>query len=255
MGVPSLDLLLPADRARRVDPDDTEQVLTALYPPVRGVRAMMVQTLDGAAHGADGRSGSINDAADRRVFEVVRAAADAVLVGAGTVRREGYRALRTAAPLVPARTARGQAAHPVLVVVTRRGDLPVEVLEAEPRPYVATVDDAPFLGHLRAHLPPGRLLVHPDEVDVRRVLDTLAGAGLASVLLEGGPALLGRVLTAGLVDELCLTRTPLVVGGDAGRVVAGPWLDGGRADLRHLLHGGGTLLERWSLPAAIGSDA
>ncbi|MGO1334328.1 MAG: dihydrofolate reductase family protein, partial [Cellulosimicrobium funkei] len=92
--LPALDVLLPA--AEHLPPDPREDRLAALYAygtPVRGasvVRANMVASVDGAAWGPDERSGSINDDADWRVFRVLRALADVVLVGAGTARAEGY---------------------------------------------------------------------------------------------------------------------------------------------------------------------
>ncbi len=218
-------------------------------PPVRWVRANMVATLDGGATGADGRSGSINGAADHRVFDVLRSLADVILVGAGTARAERYRGPRTPEALLPARRASGLADHPPLAVVTRRGDLPGALLDDEPRPWVFTVPDAPFLGHLRAHLPKDHLHLHPGGVDPRRVLDTLADAGLVHVLCEGGPRLLADLVAADALDELCLTQTPAVVGGDATRVVhGGPWTDPVRtARPAHLLHADGVLIGRWVL--------
>ena len=59
-------------------------------PEPRWLRCNMVATLDGAATGADGRSGSINNAADHVVFEVLRASSHVIVVGAGTIRTEGY---------------------------------------------------------------------------------------------------------------------------------------------------------------------
>lgn len=248
--VPVLDVLLPTGR-RAIAPDPAEGTLTELYayPSGRWVRANMITTLDGAATGADGRSGSINGAADHRVFDVLRALADVVLVGAGTARAERYRAPRTPERLLPARRALGLPDHPPLAVVTGRGDLPAALLDDTPRPHVFTVPEAPFLGHLRAHLPPDRLHLHEGGVDARRVLDTLADAGLGHVLCEGGPRLLGDLVAADLLDELCLTQSPAVVGGDATRVVhAAPWTDPVRlARPAHLLHADGVLIGRWLL--------
>lgn len=247
---PVLDLLLPLGGAP-IGPDPAERTLTELYasPPGRWVRANMIGTLDGAATGADGRSGSINGAADHRVFDVLRSLADVILVGAGTARAERYRGPRTPAPLLAARRDREQPDHPPLAVLTRRGDLPAALLDDEPRPWVFTVPEAPFLGHLRAHLPQDRLHLHPGGVDPRRVLDTLADAGLRHVLCEGGPRLLADLVAADVLDELCLTQAPAVVGGDASRVAhGGAWADPSRtARAAHLLHHDGVLIGRWLL--------
>lgn len=255
MPSPALDVLLtasgPPATARRLEPDPAEPELVSLYAPPSSpwLRANMISTLDGAATGADGRSGSINGDADLRVFEVLRSLADVVLVGAGTARAEGYGPLRTAPGLLPGRTARGQAPHPALALVTARGAVPDALLRTEPEdaPYVVTVAGSPGLADLRRLLPPDRLLVHDDEVDLARAVHELGDRGLAQVLAEGGPSLLGDLLAAGLVDELCLTTSPVVVGGPAPRVVNGQdWLAVDAApDL--LLHAGGVVLGRWVL--------
>src|SRR5665648_1069207 len=113
---PTLEVLLPAGLPA-IRPDDAEMALAALFaePRTPWLRANMIATLDGAATGADHRSGSINDPADLRVFRALRALADVVLVGAGTVRAEGYRAPRPPgvgpAPAGPARPPRARRAH------------------------------------------------------------------------------------------------------------------------------------------------
>lgn len=196
------------DPARRADVDD--DTLAALYaPPVRPWwRASMVATTDGAASGPDGLSGSINDDADGRVFAAMRAAADAVVVGAGTARAEGY----------------GPADVP-LVVVSRRGEVPDGLRDAEPgRVVLATGDDA----------------------EPTRLRAMLTDRGWTSVMVEGGPSLLGSLLAAGVVDELCLTTVPRLLGGDAGRVVGGEDLDE-HLELTQLLEEDGTLLARYAV--------
>src|SRR3954464_1645111 len=112
-----MHLLLPAPvgpAAERLD-DDTLARLYA-YPPLDGgeswLRVNFVSTLDGAATGADGRSGSINTGADREVFALLRALADVVVVGAGTARAEGYRRAVTATRWRARRQAAGERAAP-----------------------------------------------------------------------------------------------------------------------------------------------
>lgn len=251
---PPLQVLVAADAGPDagavVGPDD-DAALDAHYAPpcLPWLRANMVATLDGAATGADGVSGSINGPADNRVFEALRGWADVVLVGAGTVRAEGYRAPRLPDRLVAARRARGQADHPALAVVTARGVLPDALLAGSP--WVVTTTDAPGLAGLRRRLPADRLLVHDGAVDLATAVAALTGAGLVRVLAEGGPTLLGGLLAAGLVDELCLTWSPVLVGGPALRPVDSPaWLvPPAAARLAGLLLGDGMLLGRWLLRA------
>ena len=95
---PTLEVLLPSGLPA-IRPDDAETALAALFaePRTPWLRANMIATLDGAATGADHRSGSINDPADLRVFHTLRALADVVLVGAGPceLRATGHRGRRS----------------------------------------------------------------------------------------------------------------------------------------------------------------
>jgi len=258
---PALDVLLPLYRSgTQILPTEDEAVLTELYahpaPASAGrcaahVRANMVSTLDGAATGADRLSGSINDAADHRVFSVLRAVADVVLIGAGTARDEGYADVRVPTALVPGRRARGQQDHPELAVVSATGALPDRLLDSHHPPLVLTTSARPDLATLQRRVGADRVLVLGDgaTVDLSRGLELLARRGLARVLAEGGPRLLGELARAGLVDELCLTWSPVVVAGTAPRIIAATdWLTPAvAARPAHLLHADGVLLGRWLL--------
>ncbi|MBO3084240.1 dihydrofolate reductase family protein [Cellulomonas sp. zg-ZUI188] len=217
------------------------------------VRANMVSALDGAATGADRVSGSINGPADLRVFRVLRALADVVLIGAGTARAECYTPLDVPPELRAARSARGRADDLELAVVTASGELPASLIESERPPLVLTTSSAPALGALRDRLGPDRVVVAdggaPGTVDHRTALAALADRGLRHVLTEGGPMLLGQLVDADLVDELCLTWSPQLVGGPAGRVTHVPaWFSPPRElTLAHLLHSDGVLLGRWQV--------
>lgn len=222
--------------------------LEELYAfPRRGtwVRGNMVTTLDGAAAGPDGRSGSVNTPADNRVFALQRDLADVVLVGAGTVRTEGYRRLE------PTRRARNPA---TLAVVTRSGRVPENIRTGrEGRGPALLVTCAAAgdraLDRARRVLGDDAVLVcGEDAVDLRAALDELSLRRLRRVLLEGGPSLLTAALAADLVDELALTVSPTLVGGDAPRITNGPVLSGAQgipARPHVLLEEAGTLLGLW----------
>lgn len=228
----------------------TDAELSALYdvPPGPWVRANFVTTVDGAAAGPDGRSASINTDADFVVFELLRAQCDVVLVGAGTVRDEQYTALTSGDRWASLCGGRG----PAIAVVSRRGDLPARV--TEPREsagpvLLVTCSAAPrtALDSARERIGEDNVLVHgEDSVDLGGALEDLAGRGLRRVLCEGGPSLLGDVLRAGRLDELCLTISPLVVAGDQLRVVTGPDV---RVDAEPVLlvEEDGTVMGRWLL--------
>jgi len=253
----TFEVLVPARLAGAVLPAaDDESALLGLFddPPLNPatgahVRAVMLSSLDGAATGADHRSGSVGDAADRRLFGALRALADVVLVGAGTVRDEGYEDVQVPPRLAAARAARGRRERVELAVVTGTGLVPEPVLAAGA--LVVTCPGAAGLAALLERVGADRVLVvrgpRPGQVDPAAAVAALAARGLRRVHAEGGPRLLAGLAGAGALDELCLTITPSLVGGPAPRVLNAPaWLDPPPAlELVHLLRAGDTLLGRW----------
>ncbi len=244
---PALDVLLPLGRPR-LDPQPGEPDLIALFGHDPCVRANMVSTVDGSSAGSDGLSGSINNPADFRVFRVLRALADVVLVGAGTVRAEGYTALDVPDDLRAARASLGLPDELELAVVSTSGDLPDALLDGPRPPLVLTATDNP---ELRARIGADRVVVAGDgrHVDARSAVGALAERGLTHVLAEGGPSLLARLVDADVVDEVCLTWTPALVGGPASRILhQSTWFSPARpVEPLHLLHADGVLLGRWRL--------
>lgn len=209
----------------------------------------MVASADGAT-AVEGRSGALGGPADRAAFTAIRAVPDVILVAAGTARAEGYGPPRTPPALQEARRARGQSAKPRIAVVTRRVDLDLDAdlfhdpgsrclvvvpEDADPARVeaVAAVADVVAAGH--------------GGVDLGACLGHLHGAGVRTVLAEGGPSLLGQLVAMDLVDELCLTLSPALVAGGSARIVHGPDLPGGLAPLRleRVLEQDGTLLLRY----------
>lgn len=187
------------------------------------VRANFVTSLDGAAT-TDGRSGGLGGAGDRTLFGLMRSLADVIVVGAGTVRTENYSGAQLGAAERAGRQHRGQAEVPPIAIVTNSAALDNDLLvftHTEATPLVLTSHNAAVGARSRLS---GQAAVHdcsagdPDAVDARAMLATLAGLGLTRVLTEGGPSLLGTFIAAGLLDELCLTIAPFVVGGKAKRV-------------------------------------
>jgi len=211
--------------------EQSDADLDALYaaPSTPWLRVNMISTVDGAATGPDGRSGGINNAADKRVFDTLRRLCDAVVVGAGTARDEGYRDLSKP-----------------LVLVSRRGELPTRLRDAEPGSVLmATCAAAEHLHETRALLGEEHVLVlGQHRVDLVELKRTLAGRGLASLLSEGGPHLLRDLLAEGVVDELNLTVVPRVLAGEHPRITNGPPVDV-PLRLSLLLEDSGTLLGRW----------
>jgi len=234
-------ILLDRDRDGAEAPDDagaatrevTDDELRAAYAVPRRpwLRANMIATVDGAAAGPDGLTGSINNPPDHRIFGLLRTLADAVVVGAGTLRAEEYGALR-----LP------------LVVVSRRGALPPTLVDAPAGSVLmATCAAAPELQETRRTLGDDHVLVLGEEsVSLPELVPALAGRGLSSLLCEGGPSLLRDLLAAGVVDDLCATLVPRITAGSQPRMAVGPDVDV-PLDLRVLLDEDGTLLGRWEV--------
>lgn len=186
------------------------------------VRLNFVSSLDGAAT-VEGRSGALNDPWDLQVFETLRALADVVVVGAGTVRDEGYDAVFLPEEHVRWRRENGMSDHPRLAIVTRSADLdpgspPFDVAGRKERPLVFTGETAEA-ARIDALRDAAEVVQVPgDGVDPARMLAELYARGFEQVLSEGGPSLFGAMLEAGVVDELCLTLSPFIVGGNGSRI-------------------------------------
>jgi riboflavin biosynthesis pyrimidine reductase len=208
----------------------------------------MVATVDGAATGADGLSGSINTEADHVVFTACRVLADAVLVGAGTVRAEGYSALTLDEEAAALRRADGRPTALTFVVVSNSGNIPPEVLDAA-RPDAPVVVVIPATSDARTllqdRLGAANVIVAGDTaVDLVEALHQLASRSLRRIAAEGGPSLLADLLDCELVDEIALTISPKVVAGEHSRITHGAAVD---VDFtpRMLLEQDGTLMGRW----------
>jgi riboflavin biosynthesis pyrimidine reductase len=244
--------------AGRLGREVDESVLAHAYPwPDRDVwiRANMVVTVDGRAQAADGLTADISSPEDKRVFGWLRASADAVLVGAGTVRDEGYHALRPRDSLQETRAALGQQPAPVLAIVTASASLdpqsdPFTAPSLSPgtqRPLILTTESA-TPERLAALEPIADIAIcGADSVDPVRARQELMQRGMQRVVCEGGPRLLGELLSSGMIDELDLTISPLLLG-QATTGLLTPTGSGTpplRLTLAHVLEAQSTLLLRY----------
>lgn len=241
----AIDRLLPSP-----EHDLDDDALLALYSEGAAehwLRVNFVSSLDGAVT-RDGVSGGLGGDADLRVFDLLRRLADVVLVAAGTVRNEGYGPMVLGDDAAAWRRAAGAPPHPVLAVVSGSLDLdPAARLftEAPVRPVVVTTGRSPRAR--RAELSEvAEVLVCGDEsLDAGRMRDTLLERGLGRIHCEGGPGLLGALLAEDAVDELCLTLSPTLEAGDAGRIARGEVPEAREQRLAHVLASGDTLLLRY----------
>jgi len=239
----------------------TDAALAALYaypglgaPPARWVRANMVESMDGAAT-VDGRSGGLSGAADEQVFALLRAHADVILVGAGTARAEHYGPVRPESEgLRWAFLRDGRTPSAPIAVVTRALDLDTTgplFTEAPPhaRTIVITTESCPVARRAAAAQTGEVILAGEASVDLMAAVDALAERGHQRISCEGGPHLLAQLAGEGLLDELCLTISPLLAGPDAGRIVTGglPMPVGGTEPFRlaHVLADEGYLICRY----------
>ena len=155
-----------------------------------------------------------------------------MLVAAGTVRAEHY----------------GPLAVP-MAVLSRScrldWDAPLFTAAVTP-PIVVTVAEAPALERKKAADLADVIIAGERDVDLAAALGALAERGYARVLAEGGPTLNGQLAAAGLLDELCLTVSPLLAGGGAKRILAGPALPSGSGwQIRSLYEQDGFLFLRY----------
>ncbi|MEU2060208.1 pyrimidine reductase family protein [Streptomyces sp. NPDC013455] len=190
------------------------------------LRANMVSSLDGAAQ-HEGRSQPISSAADMRIFGTLRALADVVVVGAETVRQEGYRPARARAEFAAAREAAGQGPVPAIAVVSAslELDFTLPLFTSPLVPTLILTGAAAAPDRVAAAEKAGARVVIAGEgmgVEPARAVQTLAGLGHTRLLTEGGPRLLGQLIAAEVLDELCLTVSPMLTAGDAQRIAGGP---------------------------------
>ncbi|MBK4346742.1 dihydrofolate reductase family protein [Lacisediminihabitans changchengi] len=181
--------------------DDARSRLDALYatPSTEWLRINLVLSVDGSAAGSDGTSASLTAGADRKVLGAIRRAADVVLVGAESVRREGYVLPKTAP----------------LAIVTGSGELSGHALAGvEPGRLLVLCPDS-ARDRVTAELPAATVIVLPEtegRMAAGEIIAALRARGFGSIVCEGGPSLAGTLVDAGLVDELCLSTSPRIGG-------------------------------------------
>jgi len=214
------------------------------------VQANFVSSADGAVTLAD-RSEGLSHPADKRIFGLGRDLADVVLVGAGTAESEDYKGVKPTERRLERRRRLGRTDVPPIAVVSGRCTLSPEASlfrRTTVAPIVITTEAAP-VQRRNALVAAGADLVvtGAERVDLPTTLRELAGRGHYRINCEGGPHLLGSLLAADLVDQLCLTVAPLLAGPGAGRIVAGPAAEAPRRmNLASVLHEDGYCMFRYT---------
>lgn len=209
------------------------------------VRANFATSLDGAVE-VEGVSRGVSSDIDREVFHVLRALCDVVLVGAQTVRAEGYGPARPNEHRQSIRRELGFDAVPPIAIVTRSGDLdPTRPLFTEaavptivliPRTSLASTE------HLRDVA--DVIVAGEHDVEAAVAVAILAERGHTRILTEGGPRLFHSLLEADMLDELCLTISPLLAGPGNHPLAAAPLTPAVPLPMRHVLEQDGSVFLR-----------
>lgn len=240
--------LFPATPSEVSDDDLAE--LYAYPAESAWVRANFVSTLDGAA-GGDFVSGSLSGQDDQKVFALLRSLSDVILVGAGTARVEGYQPVLPTEVDVELRSRLGLTQVPAIAVVSRSIDIDPGLLAGGAAATIVVTCQASAEEHedILTGLP---VVVasspdDPQRIDVASAVDGLVANGYQRLLCEGGPSLMSDLVASQRLDELCLTVSPQLVGGDPLRILNGPVLvKPSRFQLRHLLTADGDLFCRYT---------
>lgn len=207
------------------------------------VRTVFVSSVDGSATDHRGVSGDLGGRPDARLFTLLRSLSDVVLVAAGTTRAEGYAPVKPTEVDSALRQRLGLSPVPPIAVVSAGLDLPAPLVAPgqivytcasspkERRDALAEVMDVVVAGERR--------------VDFRAVVDDLTRRGLRRVSCEGGPTLHGELIAQDLVDEVCLTIGPVLVGGAGPRIAHSHAVTERAMELATLIEADGVLLTRW----------
>lgn len=205
-------------------------------PQREWLRLNFVTSITGNAAGADGTSDPLSSRTDRTVLGVIRRLSDVVLVGASSVRAEGYLLPRTAP----------------LAVITGSGNLtghriPEEIASGR----LLVICAEAVAPRVRAGLPSAveviPIATQSGVVPIDQALAALRVRGLASIVCEGGPTLAAQLVKANLVDELCLTTSPML--GELRLPMLSGAVGDGRLSLSQLLvDESDALYARWMFP-------
>jgi riboflavin biosynthesis pyrimidine reductase len=182
-----------------LDAAGTRDRLLDLYRPPAGewLRLNLVTSVSGSAAGSDGTSETLTSASDRRILGVIRELADVVLVGAESVRSEGY--------VRPKRAP--------LAVVTGSGDLEGHRIGGTEGPPVVVLCPESAVERVRETLADAQVITVPGpRMLPADIIAALRHNGFVSIVCEGGPGLARQLVVAGLVDEVCLTTSPRLTG-------------------------------------------
>ncbi|MEV6281018.1 pyrimidine reductase family protein [Nocardia sp. NPDC051832] len=231
---------------------DEELIELYEYPAGAGrwIRANFVASVDGAIATTGGTSSGLTNSLDQRVMKLLRETADVVLVGASTIRAEDYIGIRFSEEGQARRAARGLSEVPPIAVVSGRADIAPDsrlLTNTFVPPIILTTASAPATAKQELAAV-GAEVVELGEttIETGALIAALAERGLSKVCCEGGPTLTGQLAADGVLDELCVTTSPILLGGNSIRITFSDrqaWLP---LRCSHILaDSDGTQLARW----------
>lgn len=225
--------------------DGVDRELVDIYAPIVDagspfVLAQLAQSLDGFIASSTGDANFVSGPQDRQHLHRLRALADAVIVGAGTVCSDD--------PQLTVRDAPGD--NPVRVVLDPKGRIPrtAKVLNDPAAPTVWVTGSDVDVPALAAHVSHWPIQLTDSHIPAATVVAALSGQGWGRILVEGGGKTVSDFLEAGLIDSLSLTTAPMLIGdGVPGLRFAGnPALAGAlRAPVRRFMLGDDLLTQVW----------
>jgi riboflavin biosynthesis pyrimidine reductase len=236
---------------RRQDDVDVHAFYAEDWLDRGGFRVNFVSSADGAAQ-AEGKSAGLQTPGDNRIFAALRDLADVVVAGAGTVNVEGYRAITPSEARVHIRRAYGLAESLPTAVISRSLHLNPDAAlfrdaPAGARTIVLTCEASPIERRAALAAVADVVICGGDAVDPRLARAALQQRGLTRILNEGGPTAFASLIAGGVVDELCLSLTPMLLGPGPTRITDGPasWEDSVTLELAGLLEEDGALFLRY----------
>lgn len=229
-----LERLYPAP-FETIELDNRVRLLELYRPPAPDwLRLNLITSVTGAASGSDGTSETLTNAADRRILGVIRELADVVLIGAQSVRAEGYQQPRRSR----------------IAIVTSTGNLEGNRLERTDGPAPIVICPASAEARVRSTLDGPDLHIVEDtdgRITPHAIVAALHDAGLRSIVCEGGPGLAAQLVDADLVQEFCLATSPRI-GGAPFPVLGGSTIAERGAELTSLLRDESSgLYARWAI--------
>lgn len=207
----------------------TDQMLETIYAyPEKldrpWIQANFVSSLDGAAT-IGGKSAGLTGPGDQRVFGLQRDISDVVLVGARTASVERYNGIQPSAVSAERRKRLGLSAIPPIAIVTSTASIAIDsplLTDTYVPPIILTCEAAPQQRRSALASHGADIAVIGDEVvDLPAAIDELARRGLYRIDCEGGPRLFAQLIQLDLIDQLCLTLSPLLTASMTTRITHG----------------------------------